>query len=127
MPVGHQELTRAGDRPEDQALLDAALAEHAAENAVKIRQLLQSPEQFRPLAAGLQFIVSAEELEGLLQALNDIRVGSWLALGGPDLAGEMPAVDEKNVRHFWAMDVAGNFQMVFLRALADESPAPPEP
>lgn len=126
VPVGHQELTRAGDRPEDQALLDTALAEHAAENAAQIRRLLQSPEQFRPLATGLLFIISAEELEGLLQALNDIRVGSWLVLGGPDLEGEMPAVQQDNVRYFWAMDLAGNFQMMFLRALTDDPATPPE-
>jgi len=50
-----------------------------------------------------------------LQALNDVRVGSWIALGSPDLE-ERPqlAINEKTARHIWTMELAGEFEMFFL-------------
>ena len=36
------------------------------------------------MASGLQLTLSGPEIEWLLQVLNDVRVGSWIALGSPD-------------------------------------------
>jgi hypothetical protein len=47
--------------------------------------------------------------------LNDIRVGSWVALGSPE--GRVPAVDEDTAHHLLAMEIAGFFQMNLLAAV----------
>ena len=57
-------------------------------------------------------------MEWLLQALNDIRVGSWLALGSPDGPVEiLAALTDKTAPDFWAMEISGHFQAVLLAAV----------
>ena len=58
----------------------------------------------------------AAEVEWLLQVLNDVRVGSWLALGEPE-RGQEPAVTAQNARYLLALELCGLFQSVLLAAL----------
>ena len=58
------------------------------------------------------------EAEWLLEILNDIRVGSWLALGAPEdleslRVGEEPSID------LLFMELAGFFQMQIIHAIED--------
>jgi len=54
-----------------------------------------------------------------LQVLNDVRVGSWIALGSPDPeSGKKILFNEKLLPHFRTMELAGAFEMVFLDALS---------
>ena len=62
--------------------------------------------------------VSGPEIEWLLQVLNDVRVGSWIALGSPDPEQDKKIVYHKDMLpHFQMMELAGAFETVFLDAL----------
>ena len=116
IPAAHQRLSKSEDRPEDQKLLDAALAEQRAHNKKQLLVMMRS--RLRKGKTNWRFTVSAAQVEWLLQALNDIRVGSWLALGSPDGPVEiLAALNDKTAPDFWAMEVSGHFQAVLLAAV----------
>ena len=78
-----------------------------------------NPDIFKATASGLQLTLSGPEIEWLLQVLNDVRVGSWIALGSPDPeSGKKIVFNEKILPHFRMMELAGAFEMVFLDALS---------
>ena len=63
----------------------------------------------------------ADMVKGALQVLNDIRVGSWIALGSPEQQEEaIKRMNEQNRPHFIAMDVAGYFEGYFLDTISGE-------
>lgn len=117
VPSSHHQLSRSEERPDDQRLLEEALA---AERVQHREQLAK----WRKTRAGLcrkspkgRLSLKAAEFEWLLQVLNDVRIGSWVALGSPDGPAEYLAVlNERTARHFWAMETAARFQMVLLAA-----------
>jgi hypothetical protein len=100
-----------------QCLLEDALREQRSANKRQIQAFLADPRRFEHSEAGCKFFLSAAELEWLLQILNDIRVGSWVALGSPDEIADMRLLNERTAPHFWAMETAGQFEMHMLRAL----------
>lgn len=121
VPAAHQHLSRsAPPQPddEDQRLLDEAVAAHREENKKQILAWLNEPARFKRAGAGHCFTLSVPQVEWLLQVLNDVRVGSWIALGSPDTeAGEKIAFDERTAPHLWAMELAGFFESALLEAL----------
>jgi hypothetical protein len=119
VPSAYQPLSRSGTDPEgiDQRLLDEALAEQRQENKRQLLALLKNRRRFRQTQSGWQLTLSPPELDGLLQVLNDIRVGSWIRLGSPPDGGWDFGLDPTTVPHAWAMEMAGYFQMHFLEAL----------
>jgi len=121
----HHRLSResapAGSE-ERQRLLEESLATQREENRRNVRALLAEPGRFQPKAEGFLFTLSRPELEWLLQVVNDVRVGSWIALGSPDTEhGDHIVLDEKTAPHARSMELAGAFEMVFLDALAGRS------
>ena len=117
IPTAHR-LKKAVRSPDSsQRLLDEALAEQRAENKKQVEAFLQEPRRFKQTEAGWQFSLSPAELEWLLQILNDIRVGSWINLGSPEQKLEVRLMNEETAPHFWAMEMAGHFQMEMLEAL----------
>ena len=53
--------------------------------------------------------------EWLLQVLNDVRVGSWIALGSPAEHPEMePEMSKQTMSHVMTMDIAAFFEMGFM-------------
>jgi hypothetical protein len=113
-------LKSAAQMPESsERLLDEALAEQRNENKKQVEAFLADPRRFEKTAAGWRFSLSTVELEWLLQVLNDVRVGSWIRLGSPEEKLEMNLLNEKTAPHFWAMEMAGHFQMGLLEALND--------
>jgi hypothetical protein len=53
----------------------------------------------------------------VLQVLNDIRVGSWVQLGEPNInTRELPELSEQNMQYAWAIEMAGLFQHTLLEA-----------
>jgi hypothetical protein len=59
------------------------------------------------------------EIEWLLQVLNDVRLGSWIALGSPDLEREdQLAVTIQTLPHLQRMELAGRLEMFFLNAIS---------
>ena len=117
LPSGHH-LKKMSQMPDaSKRLLDEALAEQRAETKMAVAAFLSEPRRFVQADGGWRFGVSTEELEWLLQVLNDIRVGSWVLLGSPEERLELTRLNEQTAPHFWAMEMAGFFQMEMLKAL----------
>lgn len=118
VPAQHHRLTKSPDAhsDENQRLLEESLAEHRAEKKQMVNALLAAPERFQKHARHFLFEVKATEIDFLLQVLNDVRVGSWLALGEPD-PGQPPEMTPENFRHAIAMEVCGAFESLLLAAL----------
>lgn len=118
IPPAHQRLSRSEDKREDQELLDAALAEQRAQNKKQVTAMLKAKSRFRKNKTGWRFSIAAGQMEWLLQVLNDVRVGSWLALGSPDgPVAILAALNNRTAPHFWAMEMAGHFQATLLAAM----------
>jgi hypothetical protein len=118
----HHRLTksaRTDKHDENQKLLEESLAAQREENRKNVRAMLDEPGHFKEMASGLQLTLSGPEIEWLLQVLNDVRVGSWIALGSPDPeSGKKIVFSEKILPHFRMMELAGAFEAVFLDALS---------
>lgn len=125
VPASHQRLTRAGDPStpdENQALLEQALEEKRRENRGHVLALLQEPARFRETKAGFRFTLTPPEINWLLQVLNDVRVGAWLALDEPDEI-HLPPLTADNARFVMAMQAAGFFEAHLLSGLGVDHPA----
>jgi hypothetical protein len=107
------------DAEENQRLLEESLAEQRTENRKTLHVFLTDPRRFVDTESGSRLSVSPSELEWILQILNDIRVGSWIILGSPEQSMELKLLDEKTAADFWAMEMAGQFQMRFLEAIEE--------
>jgi hypothetical protein len=91
-------------------LLNESLAEHRKE-LKKLALDLIRPDKFKQQEKGWLMTLSLEERETMLQILNDIRVGSWRALGEPDdLHSKAPQTDAKDLTYRSLMDLAGYFE-----------------
>jgi hypothetical protein len=97
-----------------QKLLDDALSEQRAENKKQLHGFLGQSKRFVEHEANWRLSLSVAEVEWLLQILNDVRIGSWVVLGSPEVRLEV--INEKTAPHIWAMEMAGSFQMAFLAA-----------
>ena len=120
----HHRLSRTSDArqiAEHQKMLEEALAERKQENRRLLFGMLEEYRRFQEVADGYRFILKSTQVDWLLQVLNDIRVGSWLTLGEPDERNGRPArLEERDFRHFAAMEFCGYLQMTLLNALHGE-------
>ena len=118
----HHRLSKNGgvsNQAENQRLLEESLQTQKNENRRRLAALLNNAEKFKPCEAGFHFTLTRTEIEWLLQVLNDVRVGSWLALGSPDLELEnQVALNEQTLPHLQRMELAGMFEMFFLNAVS---------
>ena len=120
IPSGHQPLSKSlkhPDRDANQGLLNEALAEQRAECKKHLTAFLADPQRFKEDQTGCRLSLSGSEPEWLLQILNDIRVGSWISLGSPEPPMEIKLLNAQTAPHFWAMEMAGHFQMQLLEAM----------
>ena len=118
VPSAHQPISKAGLRrhqEENQRLLDEALAEQRADCKKQLQALLDDPRRFQKEDRGYRLCLSPADTEWFMQILNDIRVGSWIILGSPE--ERRGALSAKTAADFWAMELAGAFQMELLSAL----------
>lgn len=118
IPPAHHRLSRAGGIPEPEAaqrLLEDALVEQRARSKRELAALFAQPGRWIPAEAEWKLSLTTGEIEWLLQVLNDIRVGSWLALGSPE--GPVDNLTAASAPHVWAMEMAGSFQMALLHLL----------
>jgi hypothetical protein len=121
VPSAHHPISKSNLLPhpeETQRLLDEALAEQRAECKQQLQALLADPKRFQKSASGFRLALSPADTEWLLQVLNDIRVGSWIILGSP--AEKLESLNAKTAADYWAMELAGAFQMELLTALEDD-------
>ena len=124
VPPAHHRLSKSDERQaheENQRLLEEALAEQRRENRRHLLAMLNEPTRFRETESGMRFTLTASEMEWLLQVLNDVRVGSWLALGEPEEL-DIPEVTQTNAPYVLAMESAGYFESALLDALGVKNP-----
>lgn len=127
IPPAHHCLSQSDQgqaHEENQRLLEEALAEHRRENRRQVLAMLNEPARFRETDSGIRFTLTASQVEWLLQVFNDVRVGSWLALGEPEDL-EIPEVNQANVSYLLAMESAGYFESALLDALGVQNPPRP--
>jgi hypothetical protein len=121
VPSSHHCLSKglaAEKIAESQKLLEEAVAEQKQENKKQLLTMLGDEERFQEQQGGFRFTLSAHQMEWLLQVLNDVRVGSWLALGCPDeKKGKHPELNARNAHLYFAMEFCGIFQSILLEAL----------
>jgi len=99
---------------EREKLLNESLAEHRKE-LKKLALDLIRPDKFKRMEKGWFMTLSSENRETMLQILNDIRVGSWRALGEPDdLHSHAPQTSAKDLAYRSLMDLAGYFECSLL-------------
>jgi len=124
VPPAHHRLSKSAEgeaQQENQRLLEEALAEQRRQNRRQLLAMLNEPTRFRETESGMRFTITASEMEWLLQVLNDVRVGSWLALGEPDEI-EIPEVNQTNAPYVLAMESAGYFESALLDAMGLKNP-----
>src|SRR6185369_2525704 len=98
--------------------LDDALKAQRLANKKLVSALLTEPNRFAASATGFQAGFTAGEMEWMLQVLNDVRIGSWIALGSPGYEEQQnPGPDKNRRRHLVAMEIAGAFESLFIQAL----------
>jgi len=142
VPAAHQPLSKttvSAESADDQRLLDEALAEQRQENRRLVLKLLKQPRRrrrgalrspssprrrprkqtrsLRRVAAGWHLTLSAADIEWLLQVLNDVRVGSWISLGAPEMELMDFELNEQSTMHACTMELAGYFQAQLLAAV----------
>ncbi len=123
VPPAHHRLrkwTPTVLRDDSQRLLEDSLAVHRAENRRHVLAMLNEPQRFRETEAGFELALSPAQAEWLLQVLNDVRVGSWLALGEPDDL-DAPKIDENNAAYVMAMEAAGYFEATLVESFGERS------
>jgi len=117
VPSSYQQLSRAGgvkDKEASQRLLDEALAEQREDNKRRLRQFLEDPKTFEQGESDCRMYLDQSDLEWLLQILNDVRVGSWITLGSPEIKPSM--LNTKTASQFWVMEIAGFLEASLLNA-----------
>ncbi|MGA2177070.1 MAG: hypothetical protein ABSH38_19005 [Verrucomicrobiota bacterium] len=122
LEAAHHRLTKTGTAAgaAEQRLLEEAMAQRQFEHKRKLDEFFRAPEQFfRNDRDELHLTLTAAQLEWLLQVLNDIRVGSWVQLGCPELDyARLPELAREKPAAFTAMETSGIFQSVLLEAFA---------
>ncbi len=124
VPASHNRLTKFGQgeaHDENQRLLEESLIEQRRENRRQLVGMLDEPRRFRETKGGFELTLTPPQVEWLLQVLNDVRIGSWLALGEPKEL-EVPEINQKNAPYVLAMEAAGFFESALLTALGVENP-----
>jgi hypothetical protein len=119
----------ASDAEADQKLraaqqdLDAALEEHRTEQVSAVESLMSDTARCAAQpGGGWRLTLNEADAEMLLQALNEIRVGSWEKLGAPDFeSGQHPELNEENFLALWAFQLSEVFQGTLLAAMTGET------
>jgi hypothetical protein len=128
VPAAHARLTLKAPLPDaeaNQLLLEEALVAHRETVRRQLVLMFEDPAKFRQQTKKAILRLSEGEVEFLLQALNDIRVGSWIQLGNPEWLPDPSETDERGAPHAWAMHVVGHFQSQLLNGLGGGEEAEP--
>jgi hypothetical protein len=83
--------------------------------------LLNEDKRFIECESGYRAVFTRGEIEWLLQVLNDVRLGNWIALGSPDEHPEIKkGMSSQTMSRIVTMDMAGFFEMGFLSAISGD-------
>ena len=117
IPPTHHVLSKSSTADQaNQRLLDEALAEQRKENKKRVDDLLTERGRFRNSGDSIEMILTASEIEWVLQVLNDVHVGNWVLMGSPEQRPRFSPLS-KNARFIVAMDLACMFESEFLEAI----------
>jgi len=126
VPAAHHRLTKDKTLPkreENQQLLDEALNAQRDQNRREILALLSEPGRFTETNGQIRITFARTEVEWLLQVVNDVRVGCWIALGSPGYEPKKKGRPSKeSMRHLMMMELAGAFEMFFLGIVNGDVP-----
>ncbi len=104
----------------EQQWLEEAMEQQRQDHKKKLGQLFNNDRRFFKEGKGdLLFTLTGEQMEWMLRVLNEIRVGSWVRLGRPemDTARQLNLTSEK-ARFLASMELSGYFQAALLEALS---------
>lgn len=110
-PVQISRIDSGASAAERESLLNESLAEHRQKLKKLSLQLLQA-DRWKKTGNDHLLTLDSAAREILLQILNDIRIGSWRALGQPELLDG--PVSKKDVIQRQLLDLAGYFEMSLL-------------
>jgi hypothetical protein len=122
VPAGYRRLSKGGKKiptqAENQQMLDEAMQAQREAHQQEIAALLKNTGRFTDAGPASRAFFQRSELEWLLQVLNDVRIGNWLALGSPKWEpGRRPEIDQTSLHQLMAMELAGTFEMFILAVL----------
>ena len=123
-PLSHprRQLSRnaaAPDAAANQQLLEDSLKIQQTDGRKWVASFCAEPGRFTPDGSGFRFATTRPEVEQLLQVLNDVRIGSWIALGSPESEQrEEQLLNAQTAVHVHRLELAGLFQMFFLKAVS---------
>jgi leucyl/phenylalanyl-tRNA--protein transferase len=124
VPTSHHKLSagrKIPNREESEQLLAESLKAQREENHRQVESLLNDPRRFVKFEKGCRATFTRDEIEWLLQVFNDVRVGSWIALGSPEPDEEThQRLNKQNAPHIMALDVAGHFESILLDAVSGD-------
>jgi hypothetical protein len=126
VPESYHKLTKdkkLPQREENQLLLDDALKAQREQNRKEIQAFLSAPGRFTGADGTSRVSFTRAELEWLLQVINDVRAGCWIALGSPGYEGKKKGrPSRESLRHMMCMELAGAFEMFFLGIVNGDVP-----
>jgi hypothetical protein len=126
VPTSYHRLTKDKKLPrrdENQQLLDDALKYQREQNRREILALINTQGRFAGAEGAEQVSFTRGDLEWLLQVMNDVRVGCWIALGSPGYEPKkINPKDRQAVEHAVSMEIAGGFEMFFLGVINGDVP-----
>lgn len=122
VPAQHHQASRGATpgAPKSEQVLSEALAERRQEIRRELTELLTEKQRFVSVEDGYHLTLSNSELEWLLQALNDIRIGCWIALGEPGENTPKPVeLSGESALHYAAMEFCDYVQLSLLDAFRE--------
>jgi hypothetical protein len=104
----------------DQQWLEEAMAQEREEHRKRLGQFFNSGGRFFKGEEGdVALTLTGEQMEWLLRVLNEIRVGSWVRLGRPELEeARRLRLTAAQARLFTAMELSGYFEAALLEAFS---------
>jgi hypothetical protein len=119
--TGHHRISKEAQlaATAEQMLLEESMSQLREAHRRKLDELFRAPGRFFKEGPGQRrLVLTGEQLEWLLQVLNDIRVGSWVRLGCPEMEDAARIKPTRaNARALEAMNISGQFQAVLLEAV----------
>jgi len=122
LPASYHRLSRNPQTTgnAEQQWLEEAMEKEQQDHQKKLGHFFSNDRRyFKDSQGDFLFSLTGEQMEWLLRVLNEIRVGSWVRLGRP----EMDAVRKLRLagaqaRLFSAMELSGYFQTNLLEAFS---------
>jgi len=122
LDAGYHKLSRTAKTTgkTEQEWLEEAMVQQRLDHKKKLGQLFRDSRRF--FKAGKHdflFTLTGEQIEWMLRVLNEIRVGSWVRLGRPEMEEARSfSLTSEQARFLATMEVSGYFQAALLEAFS---------